>query len=383
MRKDIFRKLIIVLVGYVAFAASFEIGINAYYKDKVLASLFKIPAPAERQITVRLLVVTAGNKKLEIETETIFAWLEEFDRDFYQRKEKRLNPEKAAKFLLGLAPNFKTLPINAVLEFDGKNIKEASLAQIGQELNIEDSVRGILRALIKRENKTELELKDIEPEITLNKVKALGIETLLAKGESDYEGSPSSRIFNIKYGSAKYNGIIIRPDEEFSFNSHLGEVDEKSGFLPELVIIGNKIRPEYGGGICQISTTLFRAAVFAGLPIIERRPHSLPVRYYNPQGFDATVYPGSVDLRFKNDTDAPILIQNKIVGTKLTFELYGAKTEKQVTVSGPYNTTFEDGSVKASLTREIKTASGETKKETFYSSYKSPSLFIRERNPLE
>ncbi|MBI2065438.1 MAG: VanW family protein, partial [Candidatus Yanofskybacteria bacterium] len=152
----------------------------------------------------------------------------------------------------------------------------------------------------------------------------------------------------------------------------------------ELVVKNGKLIPEFGGGICQVSTTLFRAATAAGLPILERRGHSLPVRYYNPQGFDATIYPGVIDLKFKNDTSNNILIQNKIEETRLSFEIYGSENDRKIEIDGPNILEQKpDGSMKTILTRKIVLPDGSIKEDIFRSTYKSPALFPLEKNPLE
>ncbi len=207
---------------------------------------------------------------------------------------------------------------------------------------------------------------------------------MLARGESNFTGSPKNRTHNINVGSKKFNGILVKPGEEFSFNKLLGPVDASSGYLPELVIKKGTLVPEYGGGLCQVSTTLFRAAVLAGLPILERHPHALPVHYYNPQGFDATIYPGVSDLRFKNDTPGYILIQSEITGSQMNFEIYGTNDGRKVTLDGPNQYDIKpNGSLKAILTRTILYPDGTEKKDVFQSSYKAPGSFPVVTNPLE
>ena len=179
-----------------------------------------------------------------------------------------------------------------------------------------------------------------------------------------------------------FNGIIVGPGEEFSFNSLLGEVDGEHGYQPELVIKGGKLEYEYGGGVCQVSTTMFRAAIFAGFPITERQNHSFPVRYYNPQGFDSTVYPGVVDLKFINNSPASILIQGKVNKNILTFEIYGASDDRVVKVDNPTQYDQQsDGSMKAYFSRTVIFADGKKQTDTFRSNYKAPVKY--ERNPLE
>src|SRR6185369_10179137 len=115
---------------------------------------------------------------------------------------------------------------------------------------------------------------------------------------SNFKGSPKNRRHNITVGVEKMKGVIVPQGAEFSFNEHLGPVDGEHGFLPELVIKKNGTVPEFGGGLCQVSSTTFRAAMTAGLPITQRRNHAYAVQYYSPQGTDATIYPGSADLKF-------------------------------------------------------------------------------------
>ena len=170
---------------------------------------------------------------------------------------------------------------------------------------------------------------------------------------------------------------MIKPGAEFSFITTLGPVDETTGYLPELVIKPNATVPEYGGGMCQVSTTAFRAALNAGLKITERTNHAYPVSYYNPQGLDATVYIPKPDLRFINNTPGYILIQTKIVGTQLFFDFYGTNDGRSVTLQGP--TVLEhnpDGSMKTTLGETVKDKDGNTiLQDTFNSNYASPSKY--------
>lgn len=162
----------------------------------------------------------------------------------------------------------------------------------------------------------------------------LGIKQLIAEGESDFRKSPPNRIHNIKTGMAKFNNVLIAPGELFSFGKQLGPVDDETGYKKELVIKegGKNTIPEFGGGICQVSTTAYRAALNAGLPITQRKSHSYAVVYYNPPGLDATVYPPSTDLKFINDTPGYILLQT-VVDEKhhmAYFNFYGTSDGRRV-----------------------------------------------------
>lgn len=287
--------------------------------------------------------------------------------------------------LTAIAPTINQEPVNAVLTEKNGKIVEFSISQPGLRLDVDKNLTLIIEKIFNFEKEINLAVDEIEPQISTKSIDNLGLTALLAVGESDFAGSPSSRIHNIKIGAAKFNGILIPPEKEFSFNENLGEVDEKSGYKAELVIQKDRTAPEYGGGLCQVSTTLFRAAMQAGLLITERAPHAYPVKYYNPQGFDATIYPPHPDLKFVNDTPSNILIQTKIKGTKLYFELYGTDDERKVEIDGPHTIEVNpDGSMKTILTRKIYDKDGKLVREAiFKSNYKSPDLYPIYRNPLE
>jgi vancomycin resistance protein YoaR len=203
----------------------------------------------------------------------------------------------------------------------------------------------------------------------------LGIKELVAVGESDFSGSPRNRRVNIGVGASRFQGLILKPGEEFSFNKFLGDVDGEHGFLPELVIKRSGLVPEFGGGLCQVSSTAFRAAMNAGVDITERRNHSFAVRYYAPQGTDATIYPGVTDFKFTNDLPSHLLIRTKIDGDKLYFEFYGTKDDRKITFDGPYQYDKKlDGSMKAVWTRWVE-KNGQKTEEVFRSTYQPPALF--------
>jgi len=224
--------------------------------------------------------------------------------------------------------------------------------------------------------KTVIAAQKLLPKITLNQTNDLGINVLLGQGTSNFYGSPKNRVHNIKTGVAKFNGLIINPDEEFSFNALLGGSGPEQGFLPELVIKKNKTVPEYGGGLCQVSTTFFRVAINSGLKITERSAHAFPVQYYNPQGFDATIYEPHPDFRFVNNTPNHILIETKVRGYQLIFNFYGTNDGRNIRIKGPYILeSNEDGSMKAVLYQEIYQKGELINKQEFYSNYKSPDLY--------
>lgn len=181
-----------------------------------------------------------------------------------------------------------------------------------------------------------LKITTQKPNIASSEIDRLGLKEIIGKGTTDFSGSPDNRIHNIKNGVKFLNGALIKPGDTLSVVSLLGDVSDKSGYLPELVIKENKTTPEFGGGLCQVSTTLFRAALNAGLPITERQNHSYRVVYYERgtgPGLDATVYDPKPDLKFQNDTPGWILIQGRVIGNSVTFELYGTSDGRRSTIS--------------------------------------------------
>jgi vancomycin resistance protein YoaR len=138
--------------------------------------------------------------------------------------------------------------------------------------------------------------------------KDFGIKEKIGSASTQIIDSTEKRIFNIKQGSSLIDGILIAPNEEFSLLKYLSPFDETNGYIKELVIQGGKLVPDYGGGLCQLSTTVFRAVMDTGLPITERVNHSYWLHYYSPPGTDATIFDPSPDLKFVNDTKNYILI---------------------------------------------------------------------------
>lgn len=164
---------------------------------------------------------------------------------------------------------------------------------------------------------------------------ALGIKEIIGTGISHFSGSPANRRHNIRVGAMALHGLLIKPNEEFSLLKALGEIDAKSGYLPELVIKENKTTPEYGGGLCQIGTTMFRATFNSGLPVTQRRNHSYRVVYYEPAGTDATIYDPAPDYRFVNDTGHYILIQARLEGDDLSFDFWGTNDGRVAEATKP------------------------------------------------
>ncbi|MBI4128878.1 MAG: VanW family protein [Parcubacteria group bacterium] len=295
-----------------------------------------------------------------------------------------IKSEEAEQFFSNLAVTLNREAVNAQFELRDGRVGAFALAQDGVLVDVPASIHSFDERIRNGQKETPLIVKRVHPEITAEKINSLGITALLGRGISDFAGSPRNRIHNITVGAAKFNGVLIPPGEEFSFNAYIGEVSARGGYLPALVIKKNNTIFEYGGGLCQVSTTAFRAAIYSGLEITARAPHAFPVKYYNPQGFDASIYAPYLDLKFRNNTPGYILIQTRVEGTQLIFEFFGTDDGREVTLLGPYEYEKKsNGSLKAYFIRTIVRNGTTIEERRFDSRYKSPVLYPVERNPLE
>ena len=237
-------------------------------------------------------------------------------------------------------------PQDSVFIVENGNVTEFTPSKEGVSVNEKELIEKIekyLEKLIDEHTKSysfEIPAVKSPAKIKNEDVNDLGIKTLLGKGVSHFKGSIPNRIYNVNLAQSKFKGILIPPNEIFSFNSILGDVSAYTGYKSAYVIKDGKTVLGDGGGVCQVSTTLFRAALSAGLPIVERKPHSYRVGYYEQGasvGLDSTVYYPTTDLKFKNDTGAYLLIQPTIDNPNytLTFEIYGTDDGRVSTVSKP------------------------------------------------
>jgi len=258
--------------------------------------------------------------------------------------------DKIASWSANLATAINRLPENAAFQFSKGRVTEFRPAKEGKFLDQEKTIRLITDGLTQLETLPEeasAEAKIISlslpviltsPLVKTAEVNSLGIKQSIGQGVSYFRGSIASRIHNIQLASSKLNGLLIAPGEIFSFNKALGEVSKTTGYQEAYIIKEGRTVLGDGGGVCQVSTTLFRAALNAGLPITERQAHAYRVSYYEQNsavGLDATVFEPTADLKFKNDTSAHILIQTGVDSTnkKLTFDLYGSSDGRTVTIS--------------------------------------------------
>lgn len=235
-----------------------------------------------------------------------------------------------------VAPQVEIPFQEAKFTIDGNRVKDFQSSRVGKAVDYDAFLSNLGKVvLVNNQNQINLTFVDTAPQITTDQANTLGIKEIIGVGQSNFWGSPINRKYNIRVGANILHGLLIAPGEVFSLVKALGEIDAEHGYRQELVIKGNKTVPEYGGGLCQVATTIFRSALATGLPIIERQSHAYRVSYYEPAGVDATIYLPRPDLKFINDTGRHILIQSKIEGNNLIFEFWGTKDGRVIERTKP------------------------------------------------
>lgn len=258
------------------------------------------------------------------------------------------------EILLGIATQVDRSAENARFYFDD-NTRQLVLIQnatIGRTVNAEASMMAINDALLRGEHNIALQIVENQPEVTdSSTAEQLGITQLVASETSYFYGSSSERIQNIQAASARFHGLLVAPGETFSMGDAMGDVSLDNGFAEALIIYGGRTIKGVGGGVCQVSTTLFRTVFFGGYPVVERIPHAYRVSYYeriaggsvDPRlaGLDATVYFPLVDFKFTNDTPYWILMETYMGESSLTWKFYSTSDGRTVTwdTTGPQNIT--------------------------------------------
>ena len=245
-------------------------------------------------------------------------------------------------------------PDNARFVFnDGTGqIEPIAVSTIGRSMDVEASIAAINEALLRGEHTIALSVSEEQPAVADTATGAeLGVVQLVGEQTTYFYGSSDARIQNIVAAAERYHGLLVAPGETFSMGSVLGDVSLENGFAEALIIYGGRTIKGVGGGVCQVSTTLFRTVFFAGYPVAERYSHAYRVSYYemdasgsvdtNFAGMDATVYFPLVDFKFVNDTSSWLLMETYVnVGARtITWKLYSTSDGRSVTweTTGPSN----------------------------------------------
>jgi vancomycin resistance protein YoaR len=239
-------------------------------------------------------------------------------------------------------------PVNAKVSWSeqeqGPIAVEAS--QAGAKIKPLTLARAVIESFWNDHKTVEVPVTVIQPDVDGSKLDALGITTRIAVGDSSYVGSNDGRATNIQVGSQLLNGTLIPPHGEFSFNHAIGAIEESKGYVEASVISGERIGRDVGGGICQVSTTVFRAAMRAGVPITEWWPHTYRLGFYEQDGwqpgYDASIlqpdgdpFSGG-DFKFENPTDSWMLVESYTENERVYVILYGADLGYEVTFTDPW-----------------------------------------------
>ncbi len=232
---------------------------------------------------------------------------------------------------------------------DTRQLELIDPAIIGKSFNLEATLEEIKKRAFQGEHEIPI-VVDLDPLLVGDDAQAqtLGITELVYSGITYFFGSSSERIQNIKTAARQFHGLLVAPGEVFSMGNALGDVSLENGYAEALIIYDNRTIKGVGGGVCQVSTTLFRTAFFAGFPIPERHPHAYRVNYYEQiasgahdsslAGLDATVYVPLVDLKFTNDTPYWLLMETYTYNdNQLVWKFYSTKDGRTVewSTSGP------------------------------------------------
>lgn len=227
-------------------------------------------------------------------------------------------------------------PQDAVIGWDNRLVVRQP-AKNGQRLNVDETMAR-LAAWKGDVREIALPVEVAKPRIP-DDVGALGITTRLARGVSNFTGSDAARASNIATAAKYLDNTIVAPGETFSFLDAIGAITVERGYKDGYVILAEQTVPGIGGGVCQVSTTMFRAIMYSGLPVVERNPHAYLIRFYEqggyPVGLEAAVFSPAVDLKFENVTGKYLLIKTAIDNGNLAISIYGPEVDYKVEISDP------------------------------------------------
>lgn len=327
----------------------------------------KVAATAAKFIGKKI-ILTSNEESLEVkDSEIVNLVSPSVNNDSFNLAPNR---EKVANFVKNLESSLNQEPVDAKFQFDGKKAIEFRPSVDGVKLDDQKTIQLIFEAITALENSPQANI-NLPISVTTAKVKtsdvnSLGIKELIGRGVSNFAGSAAERIHNIKLATSRINGTLIKPGEAFSFNTTIGEISTATGYTSAYIISKGRTILGEGGGVCQVSTTAFRAVANSGLEIVKRVAHAYRVRYYeqagHPVGLDATIFVPTVDLRFRNDTANYILIQAYTKGPNLYFDFYGTSDGRTVQISKPVVTNVRpapeplyepDPSLPAGVTKQI------------------------------
>ncbi|MBL8098872.1 MAG: VanW family protein [Anaerolineales bacterium] len=265
-----------------------------------------------------------------------------------------LDPASLKKSLDDLKIYVDRIPQNARFIFNDETraLEPIALSAVGRVMDVEASITIINESLLRGEHTVNLVVEEKAPAVQDTATGAdLGITELVATQTTYFYGSSASRIQNIEAAAKSFHGVLVAPGEIFSMGNYISDISLENGFAEALIIYGGRTIKGVGGGVCQVSTTLFRTVFLAGFPVIERNPHAYRVSYYEMTasgavdtrlaGLDAAVFFPLVDFKFQNDTPYWLLMETYVnPGARtITWKIYSTSDGRSVTweTSGPVN----------------------------------------------
>ncbi|OGC56837.1 hypothetical protein A3H26_01210 [candidate division WWE3 bacterium RIFCSPLOWO2_12_FULL_36_10] len=248
-----------------------------------------------------------------------------------------LNKANFEAYLDELSQEINELPRGEVTKLDGDKVVGFKVLKNGRELSIKKFTEDFKKAFFDSIPQIGVAVDEINE---VGDPSKYGIYALLGKGVSKFEGSAPGRIHNLSLAAQRTHGVLVPPGKVYSFNNSVGEISGATGYDSAYIISNGRTILGEGGGVCQTSTTLFRAVLNSGLPVVMRYPHAYRVHYYeieSPVGLDASVYQPSLDFQFKNDTPNYVLVQSSVneANKSLEFDLYGTPDGRKVEISTP------------------------------------------------
>lgn len=240
--------------------------------------------------------------------------------------EVEVNRAQAEKALEARVQQVVTPPVEARLVIDDNDRVTVTPGRPGMVLDYQNALKQLKR-LDRPAADIILHLRKVQPQVQTEDVMAMKINGLLASYTTSFDAGNVNRTYNINVAADALDNTMIKPGEVFSFNRVVGPRSKEAGYREALVIVEDQFTPGVGGGVCQVSSTLYNAALLAGLTIVERTNHSLPVTYV-PLGRDATVSYGGCDLKFKNSTSGCLYLRTRVGSDYLTVKIFGNTAER-------------------------------------------------------
>lgn len=360
------RVLIFIIVGIIALAAVCEhrimksnkifSGISIQGRDmsrKTIEETEKILVPIFQEAISRQITIKHGEMKWAflakeiglqsaLEDTVREAWLVGRRGYFWQRWAERIavnrhskqlpllfhrDDNELKKLIREIADAVDAEPKNAVINITSDNKIQIEPSIEGQKVDVNGTILALTEMLKSPEQSiVELKVASEKPELTTGDVEKWEITGILASYSTNFDPGKESRSSNIKIAAKELDRVLVMGREVFSFNEVVGPRTKEAGYQESLVIENNEFTPGIGGGVCQVSTTLYNAVLKANFTIVERIPHSLPVTY-SPPGMDATVSYDWADFKFLNDLRTPVLLHTEYKPGNIKIIIFGS-TEK-------------------------------------------------------